>query len=446
MAATTDNSADAPEVTITQALVYAIQLQQHNELDSAEEIYRRILEAVPEQGDALHFLGVLQSQRGKRDAAITLIRRACELIPNHADCYINLGNVLADSGRLPEAATAYHHALALAPERGDVFNNLGVVFKLLGRWEEAETSYLRAIELEPDATGAYNNLGLLHASRGHIKEAVHYYCLSIDKKPDNPDSRRLLGVAYYSLGRVSEAAEVFEEWMKLEPDSPVARHLHAACSGDRVPDRAADDYVEQTFDRFADSFDSQLQGNLSYRAPELVVDALERARPDSTANLDILDAGCGTGLCGPLLRPYARQLSGVDLSGGMLIKADARQCYDALTKGELTAFIAAQSRKFDLIISADTLVYFGPLEAVFAASRQALRAKGLLIFTVEQLPPERDETGFAINPHGRYAHGHHYLETTLIKTGFELRSIDAADLRTEGGKPVKGWVVTAQVQ
>ena len=28
----------------------------------------------------------------------------------------------------------------------------------------------------------------------------------------------------------------------------------------------------------------------------------------------MLDAGCGTGLCAPLLRPYASRLTGVDLS------------------------------------------------------------------------------------------------------------------------------------
>lgn len=438
-----DTSTETSEVTVTQALIYAIQLQQSNDLDAAEAIYKQILEAVPEQADALHFLGVLNFQRGHSETAIKLIRRACELIPNHPDCYINLGNVLAENSQFAEASTAYRHALELAPERADVYNNLGVVFKLLGRWEEAEASYLQAIELEPTATSAYNNLGLLHASRGRIKEAVHYYCLSIAKTPDNPDSRRLLGIAYYTQGKLGEAAKVFEDWLEVDPDNPVARHMLAACSGESVPDRAADDYVEQTFDRFADSFDSQLQGKLHYRAPELVVDALERTLSANTASLDILDAGCGTGLCGPLLRPYARQLSGVDLSGGMLLKADARQCYDTLTKVELTAFIAAQSGSFDAIISADTLVYFGPLETVFAAARQALRSKGLLIFTVEQLPPDRDEASFALNPHGRYAHGRQYIESTLTEAGFDARSIDAADLRTEGGTPVKGWVVTA---
>ncbi|NIR58985.1 MAG: methyltransferase domain-containing protein, partial [Gammaproteobacteria bacterium] len=50
---------------------------------------------------------------------------------------------------------------------------------------------------------------------------------------------------------------------------------------------------------------------------------------------DILDAGCGTGLCGPLLAPHARTLVGVDLSGGMIAKAEELAVYDELEVAEL---------------------------------------------------------------------------------------------------------------
>ena len=53
----------------------------------------------------------------------------------------------------------------------------------------------------------------------------------------------------------------------------------------------------------------------------------------------MLDAGCGTGLCGPLIAPYARRLVGVDLSERMLAQARARDVYDELVKGELTAYL-----------------------------------------------------------------------------------------------------------
>ena len=47
---------------------------------------------------------------------------------------------------------------------------------------------------------------------------------------------------------------------------------------------------------------------------------LAHAGLDASRSLDVLDAGCGTGLCGPLVAPYARRLVGVDLSEAMLAR------------------------------------------------------------------------------------------------------------------------------
>ena len=126
----------------------------------------------------------------------------------------------------------------------------------------------------------------------------------------------------------------------------------------------------RAFDRFAQSFDAKLR-QLDYRGPELAAAAVARRLGDARGNLDVLDAGCGTGLCGPLLRPYARQLSGVDLSSGMLHKARARQVYDHLILGELTACLEGLAACYDLIVLVDTLIYFGELPPVFAAAAGA---------------------------------------------------------------------------
>ncbi|MEC5386797.1 tetratricopeptide repeat protein [Uliginosibacterium sp. H3] len=431
--------------TLDEALAYALELQQQLRLDGAQLIYERILEVAPEHPDVLHFLGVLMHQRGRVDEAIALIARAIALIPDHVPCHINMGNVLAESGRLDEAVAEYLRALSLVPDQADVHNNLGVLHKLQRKWLEAESYYRRAIEIDPKHVSAYNNMGLLFAAQGKIKEAVEYYCRSIAEMPGNPDSRRLLGIAYYTLGRTAEAAEVFRQWLEESPEDPVAKHMHAACSGKDVPVRAADDYIEHTFDRFADSFEAQLQQRLEYKAPEIVAEALQSALQASSAQLDILDAGCGTGLCGPLLKPFARHMIGVDLSAGMLAKAEAKQCYDLLEKAELTAYIAARQAAFDAIVSADTIVYFGALDEVLHASHAAMRKGGLLIFTVEKGEGKvPEDIGFAINPHGRYAHTQTYLRGSLTKAGLSVDAINEVVLRNEGGEPVIGWVVTAR--
>jgi predicted TPR repeat methyltransferase len=159
-------------------------------------------------------------------------------------------------------------------------------------------------------------------------------------------------------------------------------------------------------------------------------------------SLDVLDAGCGTGLCGPLVAPYARRLTGVDLSERMLAQARARDVYDELVKGELTAYLGESAAAFDVIVSADTLVYFGPLEAVVAAAGSALRPGGRLIFTVEELVGAERDPGYTITPSGRYCHSREYLERVLIDESLEPE-VASAELRLEAGDPVPGLVVRA---
>ena len=441
-----DAPPEATELSLQEALLYATELHRNNQLEGAETLYQRILEAAPGQPDALHFLGLIRFQRGRPEEGIAFILQAIEQLPGHADFHNNLGNIRTSIGQLAEGRDSYLRAIALEPQRADFHNNLGVLYRADGDLDKAEAEYRQAVELDPRHFRAYNNLGMLYAARKDIKAAVQYYCKSITLMPQHPDGHKLLGMAYYSIGQIEEAAEVFRQWLTQQPDSPVARHMYAACSGQDVPERARDDYIVETFDRFADSFEEQLQVRLAYKAPELVTDALRRYLPAPAKQLRILDAGCGTGLCGPLVAPYAARLVGVDLSVGMLQKAEGKGCYDRLYRIELTEFLRqpAEAGAWDVILSADTLCYFGPLEAVAAAAYAALRPGGLFAFSVEDASEEAPD-GHVLNPHGRYAHSAPYVRRSLEAAGFKVLGIDPAVLRTEGGKPVNGLIVVAQV-
>jgi predicted TPR repeat methyltransferase len=217
----------------------------------------------------------------------------------------------------------------------------------------------------------------------------------------------------------------------------------AACSGAGVPARASDAYIEQTFDGFAASFDAKL-AFLSYRAPELIAAAVGRAVGAPAKDHAIIDAGCGTGLCGPLLAPYASRLVGVDLSPRMLDAARLRGIYDELVKDELTSFISSRPDSADLVTSADTLCYFGVLDEACAAAAAALRAGGFLIFSVEAATAEDAPGGYRINPHGRYSHARGYLEEVLERAGLAVVGIESDVLRSESHRPVSGFVVTAR--
>jgi predicted TPR repeat methyltransferase len=420
----------------------AIERHRAGDLAAAEAAYIAHLAVAANDPAALHFLGVLRHQQQRTDEAVTLIRRALDAAPGYVDAWSNLGNVNKESGRLDEAEHAYRRAIAIDRDHVGSWNNLGVVLRAQGKAADAVTALRHALERAPGMADAWFNLGNALRSCGTLPAAITAYRRVLALQPRHAYAQELLGRILYVAGEREEATKVFREWASREPENPVPAHMLAACSGVGVPARASDAYVRKTFDHFAASFDEVLLQRLDYRAPEVLCASLAEILGPPQSALDVLDAGCGTGLCAPFLKPYARSLTGVDLSGGMLAKARSRAIYDQLVEDEIGRFLTERPAQFDVIASADTLCYFGDLAPVVQAARGALRSQGSLAFTLEGTD---DVDTYRINPHGRYSHARAYVATILEGARFGHVSIESASLRLELGKPVGGWVVRARV-
>lgn len=439
----TSSAAPQPEMGIDEALQYAVGLHQQGMLEGATTVYQRVLDAVPGHPDALHLLGMAKHQMGHSDEGVALIEEAVARQPGFAGYHNNLGNIYMGRGEVDKALSAYQQATELAPDNADLHNNLGALYKAQRRFDEAHAAYERAMALNPRHINALNNMGLLYAEQGNRAGAITYYVKALELLPGDSSARRLLGTTYYAMGRIADAGEVYRQWLEQEPDHPTAKHMYAACTGQGVPERAPDDYVEQAFDHFAESFESVLNERLNYKAPQLCADMLARHLPPSQRQYVMLDAGCGTGLCGPLMAPWAKVLAGVDLSKGMLDRAQTKGVYSDLYKAELTEFLTLSPRQWDVVLSADTLCYFGDLAKVIAATAGSLKPGGTLVFTVEALPADAS-LPHQIQPHGRYAHHQQHVVEVLSAAGLNLQDMEAVILREEGGKPVNGWLVAAR--
>jgi len=429
------------ELTLEEAVSVAILLQKNQQFVEAHEVYRRVLEAAPDHPRALHFAGVLAHQQGRNEEALTLIERSVALVPDQADWYSNLGIVFQTTDRLDRAICAYRRAIAIDPSHANAHNNLGVLLRATGQPVKAEAAYRTAIRLDPEHIDAYTNLGILLSGLKRTEEAAACYCKVITLRPKHPEARKLLALAHCTLGEVGDATRILEGWLEEEPGNPIARHMLAACTGKDVPERASNAFVEATFDSFAASFEAKL-ARLSYRAPALVAAMLEDCGLQPSHRLDVLDAGCGTGLCGALVAPFARRLLGVDLSEGMLAHAKEKSVYHELFRAELSEYLRSNGEAFDLIVSADTLVYFGDLTSVVAAFAEALRPNGVLVFTLEHPVGDSVEAGFQLELHGRYSHTRPYVEQLLTTSGLQSKIIQA-ELRMEAGVPVQGLVIAA---
>ncbi|MFZ4700607.1 MAG: tetratricopeptide repeat protein [Candidatus Methylumidiphilus sp.] len=424
------------------SLSQAIKSHKEGNLSAAEKTYRAVLKSIPQQPDACNFLGVLLHQCGRSSEAIAFINRAIVAKPNYMDAYNNLGNVYKETGDLEKAKETYRKAINLSPDHSVALNNLGVVLKDLGEFEEAIASIQKAIALEPNRADFFHNLGNAYRKQGDLKKSAEACRQSIALQPYQADAYKSLWRTLYLARDFDEAAKVLKQWLEYDPDNAIAKHTYAAhMGGEWVPERASDDYVQQTFDNFAGSFDQVLE-RLDYRAPSLVARAVGDIHANPANELIVLDAGCGTGLCGPLLRPYAAKLMGVDLSPKMLAKAKGREVYDELIVAELVGYLEQHQSAFDMIVSADTLVYFGELMPFMQAAKNALMPGGHLVFTLEKSEIGED---FKLNIHGRYSHVQSHVEQVLAQSGFRICLLENEVLRKESGQPVVGILVAASL-
>jgi Flp pilus assembly protein TadD len=136
-------------VTVGEAMSIAIQCQKNGHLSAAEDIYRAILEQVPDQADAMHYSGVIAHQQGRHEEALALIEASIALAPNQADWHSNLGIVLKARARLDEAVAAFQQAIALDPGHVNAYNNLGVLLRAQGRPAESERPIERRSSSNP---------------------------------------------------------------------------------------------------------------------------------------------------------------------------------------------------------------------------------------------------------------------------------------------------------
>jgi len=430
----------AASLTLDEALQLAVARHRQGELDAAEAIYAQVLQRQPRRADALNFMGMLQFQRGEHQRSLDLLRRASQIAPREPSVWNNLGNALTSLGRHADAEKAFRRSLALA-ETPEALTNIARQQRRREEWTRSEHTARRAIALAPEFGEAWHYLSLALLGQRRMDEAFEAAVKAELLLPRHARTKEAYGRALSASGDRERAVAFYRDWLREEPDNPIVRH-HLAASLGESPERASDAYVEQVFDKFAAEFDVQL-ANLKYCAPELVQGALRAALAAPAAQFDVADLGCGTGLCGPLVRPWARSLVGCDLSAGMLERAARRQVYDAVVKAELVRFMLDHPAAFDVIVSADTLIYFGELGPAIAAAHAALRPGGTLCFTLESLPGD-GAPDQRLTESGRYAHARPGLRRRLVDAGFAEPSIEPVVPRFEGGRPVAGWLAVAR--
>ncbi len=417
------------------------------QLDLASQHLHEAVRIAPNNAETYNNLGALQYSQGQITAAIPLFEKAIRLNPNNWEAHYNLANSLIKSELVMQAISHYQAVLRLDPNHANANVNLAMAYVSLKDYTSALPYLQRAAAANPQHAELQGHLAEAYLDLGNHAAAIDQFCNALKLEPTRAEWHHNLAVLYLRTKQNDQAKQHFEQSLLLQPDNPTASHMLQALGATNKQDTAdtpPSAYVADLFDQYASYYNKHMREDLKYNVPLLLRHAVNKFFSASSKTINVLDLGCGTGLCGIYFRDLANFLVGVDLSAQMLAQAKSLGAYDGLCRCNIMQVIPGYGRPvFDLVLAADVLGYMGNLTAIFSAVAGTLRAEGKFAFTIEHLKHEAD---FQLQTSGRFAHHDNYIQKLARENGLDIIINDDIVLREQENVPVTGRLYIAQVK
>ncbi len=410
-----------------------IYLQRH-EFDKALIHFRETIRIQPNHLLAHKHIGNILYQQENIDAAIESFNNALNIDTQDEEIYINLAACYLKQQHMTRAIDTLNQALELNPGHPIALANLAAVYLSEHKDHLAKPLYYDLLTLYPKDYIANFNMGCILLREKKWQSAACHLQTAVEINPDNPEAQQNFATVLLKVNQAEKAIAHFERCLALQPNNQTVRYTLSALTQTDTPERAPDSYIIELFDHYAEHFDQELIEKLDYQVPQLIHDALV-PYINNQSDLHIVDLGCGSGLCGPLLKPYAETLTGIDLSANMLKHAQTKNVYDQLLCAEINTGLQQLQTPIHVMIAADVFVYFGNLQSIINACRENLPSGGLLCFTIEA----GNTTGYSLTKTGRYQHALDYIKSIITDT-FSLEYQQSVTLRKQQDHAVKGYV------
>ena len=423
---------------INQALTFYHQGNYKAALKEAE----KVLKKNKKNTSALVIKGNVFYQNKNTEQALQYYMQAITIDSSDKSALLNAANIYYELKKYEKAIEFAQQVLKIDSMEKTALSIYGNSNIELENFEEAKKSFLQVLQLDSNDVWSYDSLSKIYQKTEDDKRAVECGWKAVELSEGSFEQQLNFGYLLYEIDN-EYAREYAEKWLEKYGKDKLVHHMGNAILNKQKIARSDSEYVSRIFDVFADDFDDILN-TLNYCAPQLIEQELHRILfSKKITKLSILDAGCGTGLCGGFLKKYARfhGLYGVDISEKMLQKAAQKKCYDKLIKQDLEAYFAHNKKQFDLIVSSDVLTYFGDLKNIINGFHNSLKKNGRIILTVSK--NNVNENDYFLHPSGRFLHHRKYIENLLKNSGFQIENFSENILRNEGDKPVFGYVVSA---
>lgn len=298
------------------------------------------------------------------------------------------------------------------------------------QWKQKIAGWVNRWQKSKDIIKNNYDLGRSHLQRGNIQDAVMRFKFVLWLDPKHEGAWYNLGCSHLIDGKTALAKDAFAKALKLNPANEEARYLLAIASGksmpkSELPKKIPFSIIKDQFEALAPTFSSAEIEQYKYEGHALLCNAVRSALVPGKIDHIVLEPGVGTGLCGPLLRDIAANITGVDFSPAMLAEAmkvvdeKGRKIYDSLVKREVQDFLTdAPDNGYDVVIAAGLVSYLGDLQPFFEQSARIVKkGGGVVALTADKLEGDGD---YEFDPEtGRFRFSQTYLSGLAAKYGLQ---------------------------
>ena len=157
----------------------------NDNLQDAEDMYKRALKISPEYADALTGYAQLKNQQGAYGEAAAMYEKAAKAHPEDATVFNGMGLCHATHGNFERALPALEPHVALQPREMKYRNNIAMVLVEMGRYDEA-FAHFRTLY---DNSVAHYNLAYLIQKRGDKPAALEHFAAALATNPDFSEAK-----------------------------------------------------------------------------------------------------------------------------------------------------------------------------------------------------------------------------------------------------------------
>ncbi len=255
-----------------------LQLQNLDNPDIAEDLYREVLDLDSSHGPAYVGLARIEQERGNQDLAEEFLRSSISMDPTYDRARRVLASLLSETNRIEEARreliwirdngvdrgeaayqlgrieykagnynesiSYYREALELTDDsHPQSLNNLGLALKAAGKMDEARSAFRNALNLDPEYANAHYNLGLLELVDDRLSEAETSFLDAVGINPDFVAAWHNLGLVWSATGQNANAIDAYEESLRIQPSNVKDRlNLAVLYRREGYPARALEQY------------------------------------------------------------------------------------------------------------------------------------------------------------------------------------------------------------